>query len=83
MTDQEVSVPFDAEDSPELTTSHAYLDAVTRAIGLLANVGKKRPWPDFLVVCDYEKIKPHELNDGHLDSEQPNGRVCHNPRPAP
>lgn len=37
MTTQEVSVPFDAEDEPELHSSRAYLDAVTRAIGHLAN----------------------------------------------
>ncbi len=37
MTAAEVSVPFDAEDRPELATSQAYLDAVTRAVGRLAN----------------------------------------------
>ncbi len=36
MTEAEVSVPFDADERPELTTSQAYLDAVTRAIGRLS-----------------------------------------------
>lgn len=40
MTEREVSVPFEADyfdESPNLATSQVYLDAVTRAIGLLAN----------------------------------------------
>lgn len=37
MTVHEVSVPFEADDPPRLVTSQTYLDAVTRAIGLLSN----------------------------------------------
>ena len=38
MTEREVSVPFDSDNDPlEMATCQAYLDAVTRAIGRIAN----------------------------------------------
>jgi hypothetical protein len=36
MTEQEVSVPFESDEPPLLTTSQTYLNAVTKALGLMA-----------------------------------------------
>lgn len=36
MTTTEVSVPFDSDEVPDMTTSAAYASAVARAVGRLA-----------------------------------------------
>lgn len=40
MTEAEVSVPFDSDEPPDLTTSDAYSIAVARAVGLLSRSGR-------------------------------------------
>ena len=64
-------------------------ELVQKAATLLAlgNVGQRwattpaPDWPGFLVICDYEETRPHQLNSGHVGSDKPDGLVCHNPRP--